>query len=168
MANNEKIKVKILKAQWSNYWYAERIGEVFEVVQDMRPHFWEVVKDSGRCILKSDCEIIPSTDLIAFDWSKWESGQYEAIYDSNVVTELVKFKGAGAYAGVLQGDVCSFWSHTLQLRPKVVVKWIGIAKNITTNVHDVKIETMDWHLKLTYSPGSDPGSDAPTHCEIVK
>ena len=50
------MKVKIIKCENPEYWYADKIGEVFEVEE------WDIrnYKKFGSCdlIIKSDCEIV--------------------------------------------------------------------------------------------------------------
>lgn len=56
-------KVKVLRAESPNYWYTERIGDVFEVVGEYEGDFgWDwVVEDGGAAhISKCDCEIMPT------------------------------------------------------------------------------------------------------------
>lgn len=50
-------KVKIISAE-NYHWFADRIGEVFEVVTSECPEFYKVVIHKGRTIHNSNCEIV--------------------------------------------------------------------------------------------------------------
>ncbi len=54
----EAFKVKIIKAEKATYWYADRIGEIFEVI-DLCSNDYTVSNDLGSFIDKSDCVVLP-------------------------------------------------------------------------------------------------------------
>ena len=51
------MKVKIIKSEKPSYWYANKIGEVFEVVDYSYSNDYRTL-EKGYYILKSDCEIV--------------------------------------------------------------------------------------------------------------
>jgi len=53
------MKVKIVKARLKTFWYADRIGEVFDA-ENASSIDWKLVEDPSSYVEKEDCEIIPS------------------------------------------------------------------------------------------------------------
>lgn len=55
----KKLKVKVTKASLPDYWYADKIGEIFEV-EDATDDEWRMYdKDGwGLCIGKEDSEVV--------------------------------------------------------------------------------------------------------------
>ena len=51
------MKVKIIKSENQSYWYADKIGEVFEVDENFNSRNYRVIL-KGNYISKSDCEIV--------------------------------------------------------------------------------------------------------------
>lgn len=178
MANNETVRVKI---KTGAHWYREHVGKEFEVttIQNDR-HWWEII-ENGFHIYKPHCEIIPSTDLIPFDWEKWESGQYEAERTNLVsigwgiksIQKIPNAKPQWECAIVFEsGEAALVATDCLQLRLKVVERFINLYEHEGISSIRKPADRIDGkmlaQIKLTYAPGSDPGKDAPTHCEIVK
>lgn len=58
------MKVKIMKSDLPTFWYADSIGEVFEV-ENFSPINYKVI-GSLHTILKSDCEIIEEPKRLMF------------------------------------------------------------------------------------------------------
>lgn len=57
--NRGKMKVKITKNNDENYWYNDRIGEVFEVEETTYPLYYRANGCYKGCYIdKDDCEII--------------------------------------------------------------------------------------------------------------
>lgn len=57
------MKVKIIKAEWSLYWYTDKIGEIFEVeINVSSPDRYDVINTNQEkmsySILKRDCRIL--------------------------------------------------------------------------------------------------------------
>jgi hypothetical protein len=97
-------KVRVIKSG-EEKWYYDKIGREFEVVINDKD--WYQVADSKTdCILKSDCEIIPETTVIPFDYQRWKDGDYVRVVTKNgrLVDQLVEFKCDGMYpmSGVLE------------------------------------------------------------------
>lgn len=67
------MRVKIIKAARDTYWYADKIGEVIDVVQctDYADR-WIPTEDNtnGKFITKADCEIVKDTPLPDIDTRK--------------------------------------------------------------------------------------------------
>lgn len=88
---NKVLKVRIKKSSGERYWYADQIGEVFEVVDIGHKSDYTVSEDyllgenaGWRHIQKDDCEIIPASlsqpskdvESAAKEWAN--SGSYKA------------------------------------------------------------------------------------------
>ena len=60
------IKVKITKCPQNTFWYADKIGQEFEVRQSIVPGMWEL--SGGICLLdKNNCEIVTDTITVTAD-----------------------------------------------------------------------------------------------------
>ena len=53
------MKVKIVKATLNTYWYADKIGEVFEVKPSTNNGLDYELVDKGHYILSDDCIVLP-------------------------------------------------------------------------------------------------------------
>lgn len=51
------MKIRIIKTHTNSVWYADRIGEIFEVVKEFSEFY--AVKGAGGRVIKEDCEVLP-------------------------------------------------------------------------------------------------------------
>lgn len=76
-AKEGSFKVRVTKADCFK-WYNKKIGEIFDV-NIKNENEYRVLENGvpkGYIILKSDCEIIPETTTIPFDYDRWKTGDY--------------------------------------------------------------------------------------------
>ena len=113
-AKEGSFKVRVTKADRAR-WY--KVGEEYEVTSNVIGVYRV---DDKRLILKSDCEIIPETTVIKFDYDRWKKGDYLRVVtrDGREVKQLTEFECRGDYSiyGSLENEVnCWFkdgrWSR---------------------------------------------------------
>ena len=95
----------------SRDWYSEKDTWYVKIYDEK---FYVTVpevgcQEGGERILKSDCEIIPETTVIAFDYKRWKDGDYVRVVtrDGVEVTQLHEFDGYLLYpfSGVIVNKV---------------------------------------------------------------
>lgn len=106
------MKVKIVKASQPSYWYANRIGETFEVEDISGYRSYTVInnpKFTNHCIDKCDCEIISETVKIPFTFEAWDKDRSQKVWtrDGREVTQLTWFNcnSIVPLVGVVENDV---------------------------------------------------------------
>jgi chitinase len=57
----EQFKVKVVKAELSSYWYADKIGQVFDVSYCENPYYYCLINGIKHTISFSDCVRIEET-----------------------------------------------------------------------------------------------------------
>ena len=91
------MKVKIVKASQPTYWYANNIGETFEVDDTAGCYSYTVINNPKykiHCISKCDCEIISDTVKIPFTFSAWDKDRSQKVWtrDGQEVSQIAYFE----------------------------------------------------------------------------
>lgn len=91
------MKVKIVKASKPAYWYANNIGETFEVDDIAGCYGYNVINNPNfthHYIQQRDCEIISEPVKIPFTFSAWDKDRSQKVWtrDGLEVKQLTKFE----------------------------------------------------------------------------
>ena len=147
-AKEGSFKVRVTKADCFK-WYNKKIGEIFDV-NIKNENEYRVLENGvpkGYIILKSDCEIIPETTTIPFDYDRWKTGDYLRVVtkSGHEVKEIKEFNAdiLFNFCGVLDNKIhtwdskgsysAGFSSHDEDLHleiatPKPKEYWVNVFK----------------------------------------
>ena len=110
------MKVKIVKASKPAYWYANNIGETFEVDDIAGCYGYNVINNPNfthHYIQQRDCEIISEPVKIPFTFSAWDKDRSQKVWtrDGRVVKDVFYCPNRGSeykIGGIIESELNMF------------------------------------------------------------
>ena len=110
------MKVKIVKASQPTYWYANNIGETFEVDDIAGCYGYNVINNPNfthHYIQQRDCEIISEPVKIPFTFSAWDKDRSQKVWtrDGRVVKDVFYCPNRGSeykIGGIIESELNMF------------------------------------------------------------